>query len=245
MRLHKRLAIGGDRYPLVSDQLTLELSTPGRAVFTIQAAGPVSGLVQLCVGYDAETIPVYILGYVEQSQALDAKQQRVVVRELPATLNRRLPLSLRHCRASEVLRAVTDQTGLAFSMGEGAWREVMLPRFAHRGGGYMALDNLGQALEIPRFIWQQQPDGRVYFGSWDSSPFGGSSVPVPIARLTRQSAANGATLPVVPALRPGVRISIAGGQPVYITRVEIMGADMRIRWSLNPWDNRLKKEVAA
>ncbi|MEH6649995.1 MAG: hypothetical protein V7707_08235 [Motiliproteus sp.] len=247
MRLHKRLVIDGDQVELISDNLTLELHSPGRAIFTVKASAPLNGLVQYSVGYKPDRIPVYLLGYVEQSQAIDAQQQRLVVRELPATLNRRLPLALRHCRATDLLAEINNQTGLHFMLGgkgEDVWQQTLLPRFDHRGGGYMALDALGAAFDLSRYIWQQQPDGRVYVGSWDDSPHAGKSVPVPINQLTRLSAANAASLPVVPNFRPGVQLRIAGGDPVIITRTNIIGTEMRIHWTKNPWDGRLKRDAA-
>ena len=39
MKLHKVLTIDGVVYPLVSDDVRLELRTPGRATLTIQVPG--------------------------------------------------------------------------------------------------------------------------------------------------------------------------------------------------------------
>ena len=47
MKLHKVLTIGGTVYPLVKDDVRLELRTPGRASFTVQAKAPLNGLVTL------------------------------------------------------------------------------------------------------------------------------------------------------------------------------------------------------
>jgi len=49
MKLHKVLTIGGVVYPLITDDVRLELRTPGRATLTIEATAPVKGLVTLAI----------------------------------------------------------------------------------------------------------------------------------------------------------------------------------------------------
>ena len=40
MKLHKILSINGERVELVKDDVRLDLKSPGRATFTIQAQAP-------------------------------------------------------------------------------------------------------------------------------------------------------------------------------------------------------------
>ena len=56
------------------------------------SAQPVSGIVALDVGFDPAHLQQFFLGYVENSFAIDKKQQRVFCRELNAVLSRLVPL---------------------------------------------------------------------------------------------------------------------------------------------------------
>ena len=86
MKLHKVLTIGGVVYPLVSDDVRLELRTPGRATLTIQAAAPVKGLVTLDIGYNDSPLQRHFIGYVERCTSSNAIEQVLFCRELAAIL---------------------------------------------------------------------------------------------------------------------------------------------------------------
>lgn len=81
MKLHKVLTIGGVVYPLVSDDVRLELRTPGRATLTIQAAAPVKGLVTLDIGYNDNPLQRHFIGYVERCTSSNAIEQILFCRD--------------------------------------------------------------------------------------------------------------------------------------------------------------------
>ena len=244
MRLHKQLTIAGKTLPLISDKVVLELHTPGRAVFVVHSSKALSGLVRYAAGYDAQQIPVILLGYVEQSFPMDNHQQRIVVRELSAALNRPMPLSLRHCQAADVLQQISAQTGLPFILQEAQWCQQVLPTFYHIGGGYMAMDALGQALRIPQYLWQQQIDGKIWLGSWEATPWAKQPLVISPNRLTKLSAGNSANLPLMPKIRPGPQLQIGHTEPVIVTRVECDDANMTLHWRTNPWRTPYNKAAA-
>lgn len=250
MRLHKSLTIAGQPITLVNETIVHELQTPGRAIFVVQATQALSGIVTYATGYKADSIPTVFTGYIEQSTPIDAKQQRIIVRELSASLNRRIPISMRHCTAHDILQHITSKTGVQFVLGKvnnqpNAWHQLILPTFQHRGGGYMALDSIGHAFNISRYMWQQQPDGKVFVGSWDATPWAGKTLPIAANRLTQVTANNSGNLPVIPKLMPGTQIQIGNNDPMIVTRTEITDTIMRINWARNPWDPRLKRGAAA
>ena len=72
MKLHKVLTIGGTPYPLIKDEVRLDIKSPGRATFTIQAGVPVKGLVMLDVGYNDGPLPRHFIGFVERSTAINS-----------------------------------------------------------------------------------------------------------------------------------------------------------------------------
>ena len=94
MKLHKVLTIGGTVYPLVKDDVRLELRTPGRASFTVQAKAPLKGLVTLDIGYNDKPLQRFFIGYVERSTSVNAVEQVLFCRELAAILSQPLPLNL-------------------------------------------------------------------------------------------------------------------------------------------------------
>lgn len=247
MQLIKRVVINGNDVKLVNDNLVRELQTPGVAVLVVESDKPLAGgnLVQYSLGWRRDSVRIWFLGYIEQVIPMDNRQRRLLVRELPATLNRRLPLALRHCSVSEVLAAIAADTGLQFTLGKGEWRDRRAPFFFHTGGGYLAMDSIGAAFRIPNYVWQLQSDGRVYVGSWSGLPDTGAVVPVPVRNLTAYTAGNSASVPTLPRFHPGIRIQIGDNDPVIITRVEQQGAGMRLAWCANPWDQRVKRTAAA
>ena len=51
MKIRKRLATPSGDLPLVYEDVRLELSAPGRAVFQVVSKEPVSGFVAFAMGY--------------------------------------------------------------------------------------------------------------------------------------------------------------------------------------------------
>ena len=124
MNLHKVLTIGGVVYPLVSDDVRLELRTPGRATLTIKAAAPVTGLVTLDIGYNDSLLQRHFIGYVERCTSSNAIEQVLFCRELAAILANPLPLNLRHADLSTLLAEVNQKTGLSFRVPDKAYAKV-------------------------------------------------------------------------------------------------------------------------
>ena len=75
MKLHKILSINGERVELVKDDVRLDLKSPGRATFTIQAQAPVRGLITLDIGYNERTLQRHFIGYVERCTAANRVEQ--------------------------------------------------------------------------------------------------------------------------------------------------------------------------
>lgn len=238
-----QLTVAGQPYRLINHTLQLELFSPGRGQLIVEAEQPLTGLVKMAIGYSPQPVTFFI-GYVETSTTLDDKQQRLLVRELDAVLNQRLPQALRHHTLKEVLAAISGQTDLQFVVPPDAdYANQPIPFYYHAGGGYYALDCLGAAFDIPQFIWQQQGDGRIYVGSWQHSDWPGRQLDIPARLLTNHTSYSG-QLPMVPRLRPGAPATINGQQQV-ITGVTLTENMMTIDWTPDPWSGRLKRHGAA
>ncbi len=234
MKLEKKLSHKDGALPLISDDVQLELLSPGRARFEVKSKTPISGIVTLDFGYGVDAPQRYFTGYIERDSVIDDDRRMLFCRELTAALNRALPLALRHPSARDVLTAITAASGVEFVTPDRDYIKQRAPNFYTWGGGYHAMDAIGRVFDIANYIWQQQGDGRVFVGSWDHSFWADKPVDVPQNLLTKPRE-DGATLPAVPQLRPGVRFN---GK--IITALNFTGTEMNVTWSDDPWSMRLK-----
>lgn len=239
-----RITVADDEYPIEQHNVSLDLHSPGRAFFTVEADNDLAGIVIFRAGYSPNTIN-YFYGYVETCTAINDKQRKLFCRELTAALNTTIPISLRHPTLKGVLAKIASQTGLAFQTPDNDTSKTPIAHFYHSGGGYYAMDCLAAAYQIEKFIWQQQGDGRVFVGSWDDSDWAKkNTLTIPAKQLIKQASNTSGQLPMVPRLRPGAAATIAG-QAVTITGVTLTGDSMTISWDKNPWSERLKRKGAA
>lgn len=142
----------------------------------------------------------------------------------------RLPLALRYVTLPEVLRAVSELTGLTFVTGQDPYTTVKAPAYYSAGTGYWALDGLGPVYQVPQFIWQQQGDGSVFVGSWAESFWSGRSLDLPAGWQKDHGVAGRAKIPCIPRLRPGVLLNGS-----YLTKVGLKGNFMELTWGADPW----------
>lgn len=227
MKLHKVLTIDGTVYPLISEDVRLELRTPGRATLTIQASAPVKGLVTLDIGYNDRALQRHFIGYVERCTSSNAIEQVLFCRELAAILTNPLPLNLRHADLGTVLAEISQKTGLTFRVPDKAYAKVKTPFFYNLAAGYQAMDSLPRVFGITDFMWQQQGNGEVFVGSWADSFFGARPpLPLPVELFNDYQTNQSAMIAALPGLRPGA--SINRGER--ITHVTLTGNHMAIRW---------------
>jgi hypothetical protein len=227
MKLNKVLTIAGTVYPLVKDDVRLELRNPGRALFTVQAAAPVKGLVMLDMGYNDGPLQRHFIGYVERCTPSNSTEQVLYCRELAAVLANPLPMNLRHADLRTVLGEINQKTALTFRVPDQAYAKVKAPFFYSLAAGYQAMDSLAQVFGIPDFIWQQQGNGEVFVGSWADSFFGTKSpLQLPIDLFDDYQGNQSAMVAALPGLRPGATIN--NGER--ITQVTLVGNQMAIKW---------------
>ncbi|WP_323600721.1 hypothetical protein [Pseudomonas putida] len=229
MKLHKVVTIEGTVYPLISDDVRLDLRTPGRANLKIQAAAPVSGLVTLDIGYNERSLQRHFLGYVERSTTINAVSQVVFCRELTGILAAPLPLNLRHVDLRTVLDEIHQKTGLSFRVPEQAYTKLKAPFFYNLASGFQAMDSLAKVFGINDFIWQQQGNGEVFAGGWADSFFGSRApLQLPIELFDDYQGNQSARVAALPGLRPGATIN--NGERV--TSVTLSNTQMAIKWTM-------------
>ncbi|WP_431078090.1 hypothetical protein [Pseudomonas siliginis] len=227
MKLHKVLTIGGVVYPVVKDDIRLELAGPGRATFTIQAAATLKGLVTLDVGYNESMLQRHFIGYVETSTAVNSTEQVLFCREVAAILAQPLPMNLRHVHLQAVLEEISNKTGLRFRVPDRPYAQVKVPYFYSLATGYQAMQSMASVFGIADFVWQQQGDGEMFVGSWADSFFGARSpLQLPAELFDGYQGNQSAMIAALPGLRPGASIN----QGERITSVTLTGNQMAIRW---------------
>lgn len=227
MKLHKVLSIGGTVYPLVKDDVRLNLDSPGRAVFTIGTTEPVKGLVTLDIGYNESALQRHFLGYVERCTSSNAVEQVVACRELAGILEAPLPLNLRHVTLRDVLSTISDKLGLSFKVPDQDYTRVRAPYFYSLASGYLAMDSLAKVYGIPDFIWQQQGNGEVFAGAWVDSFFGARpALQLPPAFFNDYQGNQSAVISVLPGMRPGATIN----NDQRVTSVALVGNQMSLKW---------------
>lgn len=229
MKLHKILTVAGTVYPLISEDVRLDLKSPGRANFRIQAPAPVTGLVTLDIGYNDSTLQRHFLGYVERCTTANAVSQVLFCRELSGILAAPLPLNLRHADLQTVLATISEQTGLQFRVPTQAYATTKAPFFYSLASGFQAMDSLARVYGIDDFIWQQQGNGEVFAGSWPDSFFGSRPpLQLPTELFDDYQGNQSAMVAALPGLRPGATIN--NGER--ITSVALAGTQMAIKWTM-------------
>lgn len=227
LKLHKVLAINGEPIALVKEDVRLELRSPGRASFTVQASAPLKGLVTLDIGYNESTLQRHFIGYVERCTAANSLQQVLFCRELAAILAKPLPLNLRHVDLRAVLEEVSKHTGLKFRVPDKSYTRVKAPFFYSLATGYQAMDSLARVFSIDDLVWQQQGNGEVFVGSWADSFFGARApLQLPTELFEGYQDNQSALVAALPGMRPGATIN----QGERVTSVTLAGTQMALKW---------------
>jgi hypothetical protein len=229
MKLLKRLVVNGAEYPLVSDEVRLDISRPGAAIFQVRADQRLEGRVEFSLGWHFQSaLTRFFCGEVVTSTTVDAKQQRLFCRELSARMDNAAPLSLRHPTLREVLATYAELTGLEFIVPERPYAFAKVPAFYGFGSAMHAMQTLGEVFHIDDYVWLSQGDGKIFVGSWADSRWKGREVEIPQNVFKQVSAGGQCTMAAVPDIRPGCVVNAAtdGGR---VETVTLSGVNMSFK----------------
>ncbi len=217
MKLVKKLYINDKPAGLVKEHVCLDISTPGRADFTVRSTEPLSGIVHLAIGDASQNSLVdFFTGLIVKSNTVDGAQQRIFCRELSAVLWSTLPVSIRNASLNDVLGIYARKTGLFFVKGNKGYATTPCPVFQTIANGIHGLDSLGTIFKIPNYIWQQQGNGEIFAGDWNDSRWAGKPFSIDESFFQDVQVDGTKTLQALPGLRPGVKLN---GQ--YITSLQL------------------------
>ncbi|UEM40089.1 hypothetical protein [Pectobacterium aquaticum] len=220
------LRLAGEDVPVSGLNLVLELNKCGLGFVTALTDRDVTGeLVRLDLGYNT-SVYRWFTGFVERCAPAENGAQRLFIRELVGVFERHWPISLQHPTLRDVIAQLESSTSMRFSLPAAQYADTPIPHFTHSGSGYLLLANLGRAFAIPDYTWFQLPDGEVYIGSYADSRFANTPVEIPREFSTAGGAGNTQTLPVIPAIRPGVIVNDRR-----ITKVAIDNDEMSLTWT--------------
>lgn len=225
MKIIKILKVNNQAIGLISEDIRLELSSPGRATFVVRSDKPLNQVVTFDAGWTDGRVYRVFVGYIESSITINPQQQKLFCRELTATLNRDLFLALRYVTLKDVLNRLNELTSLNFALPDADYCRLQSPYYYHLGDGYQAMDLLGRVYQIPFFIWQMQGNGSVYVGSWAQSRWATRPIEIPDKLFTAHTSANCARLPMTPGIRPGVKFNRG-----IINTTQLSGDQMVITW---------------
>ncbi|WP_067584713.1 hypothetical protein [Endozoicomonas ascidiicola] len=230
MKLIKRLLVNGEPVELIEEDTRLSLKSPGRATYRVKTSKPMAGAVEFFTGWQSEEgdQPVrFFSGFIENTSTVNSNEKLLFCRESSALLNRDLPMGLRKVTAADVLKRISKETAAQFITNNQEHFSRISPYFHHVGGGYQAMDAIGDVFQIPNYIWQQQGDGKIYVGSWDNSRWADPKrhATIPDNWFTDHMAHNTAAMTMIPWVRPGVKFNRG-----IITAVQLTQERMVITW---------------
>lgn len=203
MKFDYRLTRNNQQIPLISHDVRLSYSKPGRASFTVESAAELQGIVHFTMANTATGQRSQFYGYIERSTPVGDNRQLLFCREKSAVLQFPLPLSFRNITLKTLLQEIKAKTGLQFAIPKAGYMDHAVPFFINTGSGYHALQQIGRVFGIEDYLWQQKRDGNIYLGSWQDSHWKEQPLTLPDNLFTKHSAAKTAELLAIPGLRPG------------------------------------------
>ena len=204
MKLEASLNIGRQPFKIISYDIALKLSDVGTATFEVQASSKPSGIVIFEAGYTTGEYYSLFIGYVDKAVAKSDKHWTLACKEICNALSVEAHISLRRCYLADVLKDINSSTGLTVKSTDSS---KQVSRFTSTGDGFYALRSISRVFSLADFVWWQTKDGDVWCGTWSDSDYAQlGNLDIDTALFTKQTPAS-ATLPLFPALRPGMVVN--------------------------------------
>lgn len=211
MKINKHAIINSQRIQIINYNIVLELNACGRGFITVPANSNsyIDKTLIINVGYSNE-LQRFFTGYVESEQAAAKNTKKLFIRELIGCYKQRIDCSFQHPTLKTVTEYLTSKNGLQFDLPAADYANAKIPHFKHAGTGYHLLQEIGRAFNIPEYTFFQTPTGKIYCGSYNDSYFNDKNIELGdnLNKITSSTAgSNIVEIPLVPKLRPGVKIN--------------------------------------
>jgi hypothetical protein len=210
MKLEAHVTVAGTEHKLIHYDVALKYADAGSATFEVQADAEPKGVVMFESGYTVGQMHKIFIGYVDKATRLYDKHWKLHCREICHALKIPLAVSLQHCYLKDVLGELASATALEIITADGKpYTSLQASRFfsTERGDGYYALKQTARVFNIPDFAWWQTAAGQVWCGAWADSLYAANGdIQIDPLLFTKQQPLS-ATLPALPALRPGMVVN--------------------------------------
>ncbi|OCG79404.1 hypothetical protein [Gilliamella sp. Occ4-3] len=211
MKINKYAIINNERVQIIDCNIVLELNACGRGFIVIadNKTSLKNKVIKINVGYNND-LQRFFTGFVESEQAASRNTKKLFIRELIGCYQQTIDCSFQHPTLKDVANYLTEKKGLKFNLPAADYVNTKIPHFKHAGTGYHLLQEIGRAFNIPEYTFFQTPVGKIYCGSYNDSYFNDKDIKLgdnlnKIASSTAGS--NIVEIPLVPKLRPGVKIN--------------------------------------
>lgn len=213
MKINKHAIINNERIQIIDCNIVLELNACGRGFITVPANCNCDSFKNktliINVGY-SNNLQRFFTGYIESEQTAASNTKKLFIRELIGCYQQTIDCSFQHPTLKVVTEYLTSKNGLQFDLPGADYVNTKIPHFKHAGTGYHLLQEIGRAFNIPEYTFFQTPTGKIYCGSYNDSYFNDKDIKLgdnlnKIASSTAGS--NIVEIPLVPKLRPGVKIN--------------------------------------
>lgn len=213
MKINKHAIINNERIQIIDCNIVLELNACGRGFITVPANCNCDSFKNktliINVGY-SNNLQRFFTGYIESEQTAASNTKKLFIRELIGCYQQTIDCSFQHPTLKVITEYLTSKNGLQFDLPGADYVNTKIPHFKHAGTGYHLLQEIGRAFNIPEYTFFQTPTGKIYCGSYNDSYFNDKDIKLgdnlnKIASSTAGS--NIVEIPLVPKLRPGVKIN--------------------------------------
>jgi len=160
---------------------------------------------------------------------------RFKVRQRCEVLEQVHALALTDCTALHVLQEIVEITGLTFATASprdpaAQYLTTTIPTYASQGPLLNALNGLGPLFGVPDAVWYEQPDGKIFWGSWSETPM--AKTPLPLqGNVIQEQDLQGRSIyiPLVGAIRPGM-VMQSPDMTFRVDQLSLQGDRMRLEW---------------
>lgn len=212
MKINKQVIINNETKQIIDCNIILEINACGRGFITIPASSNISfknSIIKMNIGYGND-LQRYFTGYVESEQLAGRETKKLFIRELIGGYIQNIDCSFQHPTLKTVTDYLKSKKGLSFDLPDADYTNTKIPHFKHSGTGFHLLQEIGRAFNILDYTFYQKPTGTIYCGSYNDCYFNDKNINLgenlnKIASSTAGS--NMVKIPLVPKLRPGVKIN--------------------------------------
>jgi len=236
----KRLSVGQKVGEPQEDHVVLGLNQVGWGTFEVRSADfsdlKVKDTCRFYVGRSDKFTVLLLQGQISLVEEIRPGTIRITVHQRCRALDQVHPLHLTECTALHVLQELVEATSLTFATADpkdpaAGYLTTSVPSFTSQGSLRSALESMGPVFGVPDAVWYEQPDGKVFWGSWGQTTMAKSPLPLQGNVIQeRDPGGRSVLIPIVGAIRPGMVMQAPEGN-YRVDGLQLQGDRMRLEWT--------------